>query len=108
MHGASRVIWACAALLAVGSVRASAGGGGFLHRLADEVRAQVVAAVHARPARPVPPEPVAVHWNAQWIGSLDLGVGTPLAFGPSEHQASHLVWGTVMDPKGGLQLVSLE
>jgi ABC-type branched-subunit amino acid transport system substrate-binding protein len=28
---------------------------------------------------------------------VDLGVGTPLTFGPSEHQASHAVWGTVLD-----------
>jgi hypothetical protein len=42
------------------------------------------------------------------ITSLDLGIGKPLAFGPSEHQASHLVWATVLDGKGGLQPVSLE
>jgi ABC-type branched-subunit amino acid transport system substrate-binding protein len=42
------------------------------------------------------------------ITSLDLGIGKPLALGPSEHQASHLVWGAVLDGKGGLQTLSLE
>lgn len=42
------------------------------------------------------------------ITALDLGIGKPLAFGPSEHQASHLVWGTVLDGKGGLQPLALE
>ena len=42
------------------------------------------------------------------VRGLDLGVGTPFSFGPSEHQASHLVWGTVLDGKGGLQQLSLE
>jgi ABC-type branched-subunit amino acid transport system substrate-binding protein len=39
---------------------------------------------------------------------LDLGLGTPLGFGPSEHQASHRVWGTVMDSRGQLQPLDLE
>lgn len=42
------------------------------------------------------------------IHALDLGIGTPLGFGPSEHQASHLVWGTVLDAKGVAQLLALE
>jgi branched-chain amino acid transport system substrate-binding protein len=42
------------------------------------------------------------------IQSLDIGIGTPLAFGPSEHQASHLVWATVLDGKGVPQLLALE
>jgi branched-chain amino acid transport system substrate-binding protein len=39
---------------------------------------------------------------------LDLGIGTALGFGPSEHQASHMVWGTVMDGKGQLQPLELQ
>jgi branched-chain amino acid transport system substrate-binding protein len=42
------------------------------------------------------------------IRALDLGIGTPLGFGPSEHQASHMVWGTVIDAKGQLQPLSLQ
>lgn len=42
------------------------------------------------------------------IRDLDLGVGTPLGFGPSEHQASHRVWGTVIDAKGRLQALNLQ
>ena len=42
------------------------------------------------------------------ISSLDLGIGKPLSFGPSEHQASHLVWGTVLDGKGGLQPLAMD
>jgi ABC-type branched-subunit amino acid transport system substrate-binding protein len=42
------------------------------------------------------------------IRGLDLGIGVPLTFSPSEHQASHKVWGTVMDGKGALSIVELE
>jgi branched-chain amino acid transport system substrate-binding protein len=42
------------------------------------------------------------------IQGLDAGVGVPLTFGPSEHQASHKVWGTVMDGKGAFQPIELE
>jgi ABC-type branched-subunit amino acid transport system substrate-binding protein len=41
------------------------------------------------------------------IRGLDLGLGTALGFGPSEHQASHRVWGTVIDAKGQLQPLEL-
>jgi ABC-type branched-subunit amino acid transport system substrate-binding protein len=42
------------------------------------------------------------------IRGLDMGLGAPLGFGPSEHQASHQVWGTVMDGKGGLRPLELQ
>jgi ABC-type branched-subunit amino acid transport system substrate-binding protein len=42
------------------------------------------------------------------IKGLDLGLGVPLSFGPSEHQASHKVWGAVMDGKGQLKPLELE
>ena len=42
------------------------------------------------------------------IKGLDLGIGVPLTFGPSEHQASHRVWGTVMDGKGSFSGLDLE
>lgn len=40
--------------------------------------------------------------------NLDLGLGTPLSFGRAEHQASHKIWGTVLDDKGKYQPVELE
>ena len=42
------------------------------------------------------------------IRGLDLGIGVPLTFSPSEHQASHRVWGTVMDGKGKFSAIDLE
>jgi len=42
------------------------------------------------------------------VRQLDLGIGVPLSFGPSEHQASHKVWGSVMDGKGRLRPLDLE
>jgi branched-chain amino acid transport system substrate-binding protein len=42
------------------------------------------------------------------IRGLDLGIGVPLGFSPSEHQASHRVWGTAMDAKGVFSVIELE
>jgi serine/threonine protein kinase/ABC-type branched-subunit amino acid transport system substrate-binding protein len=42
------------------------------------------------------------------IRDLDLGLGTLLRFSPSEHQASHKVWGIVLDDKGRAQTLDLE
>jgi len=42
------------------------------------------------------------------IRNLDVGLGTPLHYGPSEHQASHKVWATVLDGSGGYQVLDLE
>ncbi len=42
------------------------------------------------------------------IHGLDLGLGTPLGFGPSEHQASRMVWGTVLEAKGALAPLELQ
>jgi ABC-type branched-subunit amino acid transport system substrate-binding protein len=42
------------------------------------------------------------------IRGLDLGIGVPLSFSPSEHQASHRVWGTAMDAKGVFSVIELE
>jgi branched-chain amino acid transport system substrate-binding protein len=42
------------------------------------------------------------------VHGLDLGLGMPLSFGPTEHQASHRVWGTVLDRAGTYQALDLE
>ena len=40
--------------------------------------------------------------------NLDLGLGTQLGFGRSEHQASHKIWGTALDESGRFQPLELE
>ena len=40
--------------------------------------------------------------------NLDLGLGVPLNFGRSDHQASHKIWGTALDETGRFQPVDLE
>ena len=40
--------------------------------------------------------------------SLDLGLGTSLGFGRSEHQASHKIWGTALDETARYQPIELE
>ena len=42
------------------------------------------------------------------IRGLDLGIGVQVTFGPSEHQGSHKVWGTIIDAKGGFRPLELE
>ena len=42
------------------------------------------------------------------IRGLDLGTGASLNFGMSEHQASHKVWGTMLDEKGVFQTFQLD
>jgi branched-chain amino acid transport system substrate-binding protein len=42
------------------------------------------------------------------IRDLDLGTGLKVSLGPSEHQASHRVWGTVLDARGHYQVFDLE
>ena len=42
------------------------------------------------------------------IRGLDLGTGASLSFGMSEHQASHKVWGTMLDEKGNFQTFQLD
>jgi len=39
---------------------------------------------------------------------IDLGIGATLSFGLSEHQASHKVWGTVLDAQAQYQALDLE
>jgi branched-chain amino acid transport system substrate-binding protein len=42
------------------------------------------------------------------IRDLDLGIGTKLSFGLSEHQASHKVWGTILNDAAQYQVLDLE
>ena len=39
---------------------------------------------------------------------VDLGVGAVMAFGMSEHQASHKVWGTILDANGNFQMLDMD
>jgi len=42
------------------------------------------------------------------VQGLDLGTGAQFSFGMSEHQASHKVWGTVLDEKGNFSTFDLD
>ncbi len=42
------------------------------------------------------------------IRGLDLGIGVNVSFGPSEHQASHKIWGTIPERGGAYSTVELE
>jgi ABC-type branched-subunit amino acid transport system substrate-binding protein len=39
---------------------------------------------------------------------IDMGVGAIFSFGMSEHQASHKVWGTIIDSTGAFQNFDLD
>jgi ABC-type branched-subunit amino acid transport system substrate-binding protein len=41
------------------------------------------------------------------MGALDFGLGASLSFGPSDHQGSDKVWGTVLDAEGRFQPLEL-
>ena len=42
------------------------------------------------------------------LRNLDLGLGTPISFGQSEHQGVHKVWGTQLDENGRYQPIDLQ
>ncbi|HEX3342670.1 MAG TPA: ABC transporter substrate-binding protein [Pseudolabrys sp.] len=42
------------------------------------------------------------------LRGLDLGLGTPVSFGRSEHQAVHKVWGSQLDDTGHYQSIDLQ
>jgi len=42
------------------------------------------------------------------LRDLDLGLGTPVTFGRSEHQGVHKVWGTQLDATGHYQAIDLQ
>jgi branched-chain amino acid transport system substrate-binding protein len=46
--------------------------------------------------------------NLESMRNIDLGLGTSLNFGRSEHQASHKIWGTALDENGRYLPIELE
>ena len=46
--------------------------------------------------------------NLEAMRNIDLGLGTNLGFGRSEHQASHKIWGTALDDGGKFTSIDLE
>ena len=46
--------------------------------------------------------------NLEAMRNIDLGLGTTLGFGRSEHQASHKIWGTALDDSGKFTSLDLE
>lgn len=42
------------------------------------------------------------------IHDLEIGLGVPIQFGPTDHQAIHKVWGTMLDGKGHYQPIGLK
>jgi hypothetical protein len=42
------------------------------------------------------------------IQGLEIGIGTPITYGPSEHQGSHKVWGTMLNEAAQYQLLDLD
>jgi ABC-type branched-subunit amino acid transport system substrate-binding protein len=42
------------------------------------------------------------------LRQVDIGVGTPLSFGRTDHQGSHKVWGTQLDQAGHYQAIDLQ
>jgi ABC-type branched-subunit amino acid transport system substrate-binding protein len=42
------------------------------------------------------------------LRDLDVGIGARLGFSPAEHQASHRVWGTALQPDGSWTQIDLE
>jgi branched-chain amino acid transport system substrate-binding protein len=42
------------------------------------------------------------------LRDFDMGLGTPVTFGPSEHQGLHKVWGTELDATGHYRPIDLQ
>ena len=42
------------------------------------------------------------------VRDYDLGIGTVMSFGMSEHQSSHKVWGTIMDTQGQFRTLDMD
>jgi hypothetical protein len=46
--------------------------------------------------------------SLEGLRNLDLGLGTPVNYGRTEHQAVHKVWGTELDVSGHYQAIDLQ
>jgi branched-chain amino acid transport system substrate-binding protein len=46
--------------------------------------------------------------SLEGLRDLDLGLGTPVNYGRTEHQAVHKVWGTELDASGHYQAIDLQ
>jgi hypothetical protein len=46
--------------------------------------------------------------SLEGLRDLDLGPGTPVNYGRTEHQAMHKVWGTELDGSGHFQAIDLQ
>ena len=46
--------------------------------------------------------------SLEGLRDLDLGLGTPVNYGRTEHQAVHKVWGTELDGNGHYQAIDLQ
>jgi hypothetical protein len=46
--------------------------------------------------------------SLEGLRDLDLGRGTPVNYGRTEHQAVHKVWGTELDASGHYQAIDLQ
>ncbi len=42
------------------------------------------------------------------VRELDLGIGAPITFGQRDHQGSHKVWGTMLEPSGTYRAIELD
>jgi hypothetical protein len=42
------------------------------------------------------------------IRDLDVGIGARVSFSPADHQGSHTVWGTLLQPDGTWKQTALE
>jgi serine/threonine protein kinase/ABC-type branched-subunit amino acid transport system substrate-binding protein len=46
--------------------------------------------------------------SLEQLRAVDLGIGGELGFSPSQHQASHRVWGTELDERGAFRSIDME
>jgi branched-chain amino acid transport system substrate-binding protein len=53
------------------------------------------------------PDPDSLVAALEGIRDLDLGIGVPVSFSPADHQGSHRVWGTMLQPDGSWKAVDL-
>jgi ABC-type branched-subunit amino acid transport system substrate-binding protein len=54
------------------------------------------------------PEPEKLVEALEALHGLDIGIGGPLGFSRTDHQASHKVWGTALDPSGTWRQIDLQ